>query len=212
MKLCEIVNLPQTDEQLDEVSFKQAVAGGAFALGALLGHHIDSKMDHVPKDATPTVQQAAPKEVSRADLDIATLTNTILKKYRGVSPELATQVATLAKKYEKDSFPRAEDILAISGIESSFRPHAVSQLKRDPAVGLMQVRPGVWGLDAAKLKSSMEMQVKTGAEILNKYYRLLGNAEDAVHAYNVGIGNFRKGKHNIKYVHKYKSERKMYRM
>lgn len=210
MKLCEIVELPQMGDQLDEVSFKQAVAGGAFALGAMLGHHLNTTPDREPIQPPPIVQQSTHQEVSRADLDIAALTNTILKKYDKVSPELATQVATLAKKYEKDSFPRAEDILAISGIESSFRPHAVSQLKTDPAVGLMQVRPGVWGLNASKLKGNMELQVKTGAEILNKYYRLLGNAEDAVHAYNVGLGNFRRGKHNIKYVHKYKNERRMY--
>lgn len=198
MKLNEIVDLSGC-EQLDEINFKQAVAGGALALGTLM---------------SPSLSQNDPVQVTavqRVDMNRAMLANTIMKKYR-VSPTLAQTVASLAQKYEKSSFPKAEDILAIAGIESSFRPHAVSKLRTDPAMGLMQVRPLVWDLDPGRLSNDVEYQIKSGAEVLHKYFKLLGNAEDAVHAYNVGIGNFRRGKHNIKYVHKFKNERQLYSM
>lgn len=197
MKLNEIIELTDR-EQLDEINFKQAVAGGALALGTLM---------------SPSLSQNDPVQVTasqRADMDRAVMANTIMKKYK-VSPKLALTVASLAQKYEKSSFPKAEDILAIAGIESSFRPHAVSKLPTDPAMGLMQVRPKVWDLDPGRLSKDVEYQIKSGAEVLHKYFKLLGNAEDAVHAYNVGIGNFRRGKHNVEYVHKFKNERQMYR-
>ncbi len=199
MKLNEIIELPPRDEQLNEVNFKQALAGGAFALGTLMSPQL---AQNEPTQATAS---------QRAEMDRAMLANKIMKKY-SVAPKLAQTVASLAQKYEKSSFPTAEDILAIAGIESSFRPAAVSKLKDDPAMGLMQVRPGVWDLSPTRLSSDLEYQIKSGADILHKYYKLLGNAEDAVHAYNVGLGNFRRGKHNIKYVHKYKNEKQMYRM
>lgn len=198
MKLNEIIVLPDNREQLDELNLKQALAGGAFALGTLMSpalHHQDTPQ--------PTASQ-------RAEMESAMLANKILKKYK-VSPELARTVAGLAKKYEKSSFPKAEDILAIAGIESSFRPGAVSKLRTDPAVGLMQVRPGVWDLNPSKLAQDVEYQIKSGADILHKYFKAFGNVEDAVHAYNVGYGNFRRGKHNPQYVRKYQNERSLYR-
>lgn len=199
MRLNEIKPVETSQEELNEVDLKKALAGGAFALSTLLA-------------PTPTHdnQNIPPTTVQRADMDASVLASSILKKYN-VSPKLALTVAKLAKKYEKQTFPKAEDILAIAGIESSFRPNAVSKLKKDPAVGLMQVRPGVWDLNPSKLINSVEMQIKTGSDILHKYYKLLGNAEDAVHAYNVGLGNFRKGKHNPRYVPKYKNELNLYK-
>jgi soluble lytic murein transglycosylase-like protein len=164
--------------------------------------------------APNTAHTPAPEPVtaaSRAQMDTAVLANTIMKNYRGVTPELAQQVATLAKKYEKASFPKARDILAIVGIESSFNPNSVSQLSTDPAVGLMQVRPGVWDINPAKLKNSLELQIQTGAEILHKYFNQYGDISTAVHAYNVGPGNFRKGKHNPEYVHRFNTERNLYK-
>ena len=208
MKLIEIIELPPKGEQLDEINFKQALAGGAFALGTMLSPSL-SQNEPVQVTAAQQAEMDKASTSKRAEMNRAMLTNTIMKKYR-VSPTLAQKVATLAQKYEKASFPKAEDILAIAGIESSFIPTAVSNLKKDPAMGLMQVRPGVWELNTNRLATDIEYQIKSGAEILHKYYKLLGSAEDAVHAYNVGIGNFRRGKHNIKYVHKYKNERQRY--
>ena len=76
----------------------------------------------------------------------------------------------------------------------------------------MQVRPGVWDMKRSQLKGpgSIENQIKVGADILNKYYKRLNDREKAVHAYNVGITNFLKGKHNPTYVAKYKGELAIY--
>lgn len=200
MKLVEIVDI-SSDEQLDEINLKQTAAAGAIALSTLMSSS-STFQHHLPTHAPVT-------QPSKLETSVHQLVDTILSKYR-VSPKLATKVATLAKKHEHAVFPKAEDILAIVGIESSFRPKSISNLKRDPAVGLMQVRPKVWGLDPQKLAADMELQVKAGADVLHKYYKLLGNKEDAVHAYNVGLGNFRRGNHNVNYVHKYENEVKMY--
>lgn len=204
MKLIEITNITQSTEQLNEIDVKRAIAGGAFALGTMLSPSPTHHSPAPPHVATqPSVEQ-------RDQVDTAVLANAILKKYR-VSPRLAMKVAKLAREYEKPSFPKAEDILAIIGIESSFTPMSVSKLRTDPAVGLMQVRPGVWKLDRNELLNDIGLQIKTGADILHRYYKLLGNADDAVHAYNVGIGNFRRGKHNPGYVSKYKNELTLYK-
>lgn len=207
MKLCEIVELPER-EQLDEINLKQAIAGGAMALGSLMSQPVHHELP--PVEPSHLADMNAAKQAQLMNKKVDTLANNILKKYR-VSPDLAKKVASLAQKHEKASFPKAEDILAIVGIESSFKPNSVSGLKKDPAVGLTQVRPGVWGLNPQQLLGDVEMQIKTGSDILHKYYQRLGNAEDAVHAYNVGIGNFKRGNHNLKYVDKYKNEVRLYR-
>jgi soluble lytic murein transglycosylase-like protein len=111
--------------------------------------------------------------------------------------------------YQQQDFPRTEDIIAIVGIESSFRPTVKSSLKTDPAVGLMQVRPGVWKVSHKEL-STIDGQIKHGANILAQYYDKIGKVEGAVMAYNVGITAYRKGKTNKKYLNKYKTEVAMY--
>jgi soluble lytic murein transglycosylase-like protein len=200
MKLHEIVH-QQNTKQLDEVDIKKAISTGALALSTLLAPSTGNTPSPEPISAT-----------ARDQLDTAVLVNKILKKYRYVNPSLAQRIASLAKKYEKHSFPKAEDILAIIGIESSFDPSKVSPLKKDPAVGLTQIRPAVWDINPSTLKNNIELQVKTGADILHKYYTLLGNRNDAVHAYNVGLGNFRRGNHNIDYVHDYNRELQLYKL
>lgn len=135
----------------------------------------------------------------------------VLSKYKTIDPKLAEQVVKLAIRYEKPTFPRAEDILAVVGIESSFKPHAVSQLKSDPAVGLMQIRPAVWKLDKEALVGSIDKQIKTGADILHKYYQRTKTPEGALQAYNVGITNYLNKKNlNPRYVPKFERERDMY--
>lgn len=131
------------------------------------------------------------------------LAKMLAKKYR-VSEELVQEVVDLAYKYESPDFPKAIDILAIIGVESSFDPSAKSQLKHDPAVGLMQVRPGIWNIKPSDL-ATVEQQIKHGSQILSHYYKKLGNAEDAVQAYNIGITNFNRGRRNERYVSKYRN-------
>lgn len=71
----------------------------------------------------------------------------------------------------------------------------------------MQVRPAIWGMNPKEL-NGIEQQVKFGADILHKYYERLGDADDAVHAYNVGITNLKRGTGlNPGYVQKFNRER-----
>jgi len=150
-----------------------------------------------PRDKTE-ITTTAP-EIGRAEL-----ARTIAKKYR-VSRKLIQQVVELAYKYEDPTFPKAADILAIVGVESSFNPESRSRLRHDPAIGLMQVRPGIWNINAAELRS-IESNIKHGANILRHYYKKLGSAEAAVQAYNLGLTRFRKGGRNKRYVAKYRLE------
>jgi hypothetical protein len=204
MKLSEVLT-PQ--EQLDEISLKHTVAVGATALAMTTGGsslHKDKAVDIKPL-TTQTINKQVHKD------EVHALTKAVLDKY-DISKDQAVKIVKLAKQHEYADFPKAKDILAIVGIESSFNPNAQSKLRKDPAVGLMQVRPGVWGMKHSQLKGpgSIENQIKVGAEILNKYYKRLNDREKAVHAYNVGMTNFLKGKHNPAYVTKYKNELAFY--
>lgn len=207
MKLHEVVQPTLLEqEQLDELSVKHAIAAGATALALAVG---SSSHKTEPVDTKPLTTHTINKAVHKDD--VHELTKAVLDKY-DISPVQAKKIVQLAKKHEKADFPKAKDILAIVGIESSFNPNAQSGLKKDPAVGLMQVRPGVWDLKKAEIKGpgNIDKQISIGSEILAKYYKRLNDRDKAVHAYNVGMGNFLKGKHNPSYVAKYKDELTMY--
>lgn len=205
MKLHEV--LPE--QQLDEASLKQyALAGlaGASLFGASpLSKHTDAPVEQRARHVlqAPQVDPTQAERTSLAD-QIAT-------GYK-VKPELANHIVNLAYKYQRDTFPTAKDILAIAGIESSYNPNAVSQLKSDPARGLMQIRPGVWGISPSELKTA-EDQIRIGADILHQYYTKLKSKDAALHAYNMGITNYKRGKINPRYVAKFNNElRKLVRI
>jgi hypothetical protein len=214
MRLYEVSRvLPR--EQLDEINLKKALATGSLALATGLGApSIPTALKHQPptrdvSQVDKVERPSQPESKSKEELELEKLTDIIVSNY-GIDPELANEIVRLAKKYEKKSFPRAVDILAIIGIESSFNPGAVSGLKTDPAVGLTQIRPNVWGLDANELKGDIEQQISASSDILAKYKHRLKSTEDAVHAYNVGITAFRRGDYNPDYVKKFKTEKKLY--
>lgn len=210
MKLHEIA---LTEEQLDEARLRHALAAaglaGSLALSGAAAEDRPSSQQLSPLPSTTASHTIrSPQQLVSAS-PIPALTQAILDKY-DVDPRLAQRVATAAKKYERPTFPKAEDILAIIGIESSFDPSSVSGLPRDPAKGLMQVRPGVWNLSAKSL-STIDKQIKVGSTILHSYYNKLQSIPDAVHAYNVGLTNFNHGTNlNPDYVRKFADERKLY--
>jgi len=144
--------------------------------------------------------QKSDEEYETGEPELEKLAGAIAKKYR-VSQNMVNDIVALAHHYEDDVFPKAIDILAVIAVESSFNPRAVSQLRRDPARGLMQVRPGVWGIDPNDL-ATIEQQIRAGAKILKHYYQKTKSAEGALHAYNMGITNYRRGKTNPRYVNK----------
>lgn len=172
---------------LEENMIKRAIAAAAvvaagFGITALQQPDTAAQRSH-----TGIVQSEVG---SQTGSDINQVVAHVSDKYR-VNPKLVAQIVHAAKKHERPDFPRAQDILAVIGVESSFNPKAVSQLKRDPARGLMQVRPGVWGMDPNQL-STIDAQISKGAEILHAYYKKFGTKEAALHAYNVGETNHRK--------------------
>ena len=193
MKLNEILS----NEELTEISIKHAVAVGAAAL-SLVGSNVINKKPSAP----PFTGQSIHKQVNTDE--IHKLTKAVLNNYV-IDKVHAAKIVALAKKHEKPIFPKAKDILAVIGIESRFNPQAVSKLKHDPAIGLMQVRPKAWGLEKTNLHDD-NSQIAAGVDVLEKYYKRLKNPEDTIHAYNIGMKNFLTGKHNIRYVAKYNDE------
>lgn len=195
-------------EQLDELNWKQAAVLGAALLVGASAHQVRQAGQRAQQEV-PKVTAAIGKKMQDTAERIAELATSILSKYK-IGEQRAAEIAALAVKYERDTFPKAEDILSVIGIESSFNPKARSKLPKDPALGLMQVRPGVWGITAADL-ATPEQQVKFGADVLHQYYQKLGDPEDALHAYNVGITNFKRGVNlNPRYVAKFGQERELY--
>lgn len=198
--------------ELDEkFSMKGAVAAGMLGTAALNPMHGQQERPPVVQpqkkvvqpelaEIHPTAKRIDPKQVAQ----VARITN----KY-DVDEELAQQVVELANTYQKPTFPRAKDILAIVGIESSFDPDAQSQLKHDPAMGLTQIRPGVWNIDPAELQG-VEAQIRICADILSYYYKKLHNKEAAVQAYNVGLTDYNRGVSAPQYLSKYHREYQLY--
>ena len=127
-------------------------------------------------------------------------------KYHKTDLKLAKRIVELAHKYQKDVFPRAENILAITAIESNFDPHAISHLKKDPAMGLMQIRLITWKNLINNNQYTIENQIKFGSEILSLLYKELNNKEAAIAAYNVGLTAYNKGIINQRYIESYRKQ------
>ncbi len=200
-----IQDLLQEDyQQLDEISFKQAVAAGI--IGGAMMSPIKSNANnlHNKQQVSHTATQKAVKPNK-----FKITANDISKKYN-IDVELAEEIVKLAHKYQKPNFPTAKDILALIGVESSFNPSAISGLKKDPAIGLLQVRPGVWGINPEDISDSVENQIRIGSAVLHKYYTHLKDKDSAIQAYNIGMTNFQKGHESPQYLGKYQQEVKRY--
>lgn len=181
-------------DQLEESWAKKVAMVGGLAAGVIAANIPTST---VQKNPIPITQD---QDSSKKMVDF------IKTKYK-VPEEKASQFVELAKKHEKDTFPKASDLIAVMAVESSFRPEAKSKLKHDPALGLMQVRPKVHGMHKDDL-ATPDQQIEHGANILHQYFQKLGSQEHAIHAYNVGITNLRRGtKLNPAYVEKVKKEK-----
>ena len=98
------------------------------------------------------------------------------------------QIVKIAKMLAYEDFPTYVDILSICAVESNYKQFAKNPEKGISSVGVMQVRGGVYNLDA-----NMGM----GVTLLRQYYKRLGSSENAIRSYNVGIGTFKAGKAKI---------------
>lgn len=125
----------------------------------------------------------------------------IAKEYKVPVPKLQKLFQVIDTCID-NKFPCQEDVLAIIEIESSFRENAVSSAN---AKGYMQV---------LYVKThTVEENIRAGVWLLKDYHKRLGSTEAAVQAYNVGLGNYRKGMRNKKYYDKYiKAKTKLERM
>lgn len=131
----------------------------------------------------------------------------VLAKY-DVDEDVVNQAVIYALKYERPKFPRAEHMIALIGIESSWRPSAKSALETDPAVGLTQIRPGIWKdkIGDAKKLNRIEYQIKYSIEILDEYHARIRHQTGTLLAYNVGLTAYREMRYNDFYVVKFKRE------
>jgi hypothetical protein len=211
MKVREII---LTEEQLLLLEYgKVGTMAGAIAGGALgiMGAYQADKAYHQSHEP-PKVAQHQPvvlPEPKKVDPSHVKMAEKIVQKYK-VDAGFAKQVVELAHQYAKPDFPTAKDIIAVVGVESSFDPNAVSGLRKDPAVGLMQVRPKVWNMHRQELEGNIEKQIATGSDILNLYYKKLHNKQAAIAAYNVGMGEYRSGNTAEGYVAKVMRELNQY--
>jgi hypothetical protein len=191
------------EDPLEEITRRGFLKGvGAAGLG------FAPKAGGLEKDLPPS---PIPKEKPKPEINPIhqKMIDKITDKY-DIDDEFAQQVVELAHKHQKPGFPTAKDILAIIGVESSFDPDAVSGLRQDPAVGLMQVRPGVWNIDRSTLQGDIEKQIATGSDILHQYYQKLKNKNAALASYNVGLTQYRSGNTADNYVKKYHNELRLY--
>ncbi len=119
----------------------------------------------------------------------------IAKEYKVPLPKLQ-KLFEVIEDCTDSTFPCETDVLAIIAIESSFQESAVSNVN---AKGYMQI--------LYTKTHSVEENIKAGVWLLKDYHKRLGSPEAAVQAYNVGLGNYRKGMRNKKYYDKYIREK-----
>jgi len=188
-------------EQLDEINLRKAAAAGALGL-ATMGAPGTSEPSSVSNYYSSSMSAPATNPAYSKMVEF------ISNKYN-IEELLAYKIVDLAHKYEDPKFPKAKDILSVIGVESSFNPSAVSRLKKDPARGLMQVRPGVWGIPKAEL-IDVEQQIAYGTKILKQYHQRFRNKWKTLHAYNIGMTKVRHGEDSPEYVQKFRDTRKQF--
>lgn len=206
MKLHEILEPQSLDERQ---VLKKAATIAALAAAAHGVQHLPHEKRTVVTPLHPQVQvmsTPAAEELPKLTPEQEKLVDTITQKFNEADPELVADVVHLAHKYEHETFPKAKDILAVVAVESSFKPNAKSGLKRDPALGLMQIRPGVWDVDPEEVKD-VENNIKLGASILADYYKRFRDKRKALMAYNAGPDGMKESDYAPVYASKVERER-----
>lgn len=202
MKLDDIVE-PQ---RIDEINLKQAIAAGLIGASSLSPKTTSAEaLPPPPKPAVVQQQQTpAQTQAKKEEAEAQDYVDAILANYK-VTPKFAEHVVKVADKYSYPDFPTTKQVLAVIGVESKFKPHAMSKLRHDPAMGLMQVRAQNWHIKPHLLLKP-EINIKHGVQILRRYYEKLGSEAGALQAYNIGITRYRHGHRQPRYLHKVKEE------
>lgn len=180
--------LAEEQEAVNENILKHAAIAASIAGAIATGvSHISNGYDNpTNREVSGKIEKINPNHPDN-------LFNSIKSKFTKVDDDTAHEIVKSAIKHGKPDFPQAHHLVAIAGVESAMRPDVSSKLKNDPATGLMQIRPKVWGIDKKEF-STIDGQIKHGAAILTKYHKTLGDPDKAIMAYNIGITNFKKGK------------------
>jgi hypothetical protein len=186
--------IKEDTEQLNEINFKQAATAGLIGAASLFGGNAMSM---------------TPQEQYRLDM-----ANAIAHHYR-INPDQAKEIVDAAHSEAEPVFPKAHDLLALTGVESSFNPNArakaagpktQARIKTDTPYGLLQVRPGIWKLPSDAL-STIKGQMHHGKEVLKYYYKKFhGDKEAAMNAFHMGETDFRKHGASPVYTQKYYAE------
>lgn len=95
------------------------------------------------------------------------------------------EITKIVSRLAYPDFPKASDIFSVIRIESAYRPNAVNINEREHSNGLMQVQNG---------PMNPRLNIAMGVSLLREYYKLTGSEEAAVKSYNIGPGNYLKGK------------------
>jgi hypothetical protein len=188
-------------EQLDEGAIKNAIVGLAIAGGAIGMHHALKTPINDSRTTSGIVQTI--EQPQERYMDKHQTIEHIKKKFK-VNHEIASQSVDSAFRHAAPNgkFPQAHHLLALAGVESSFRPHVKSALKRDRAIGITQIRPKTSGLHPNDLKT-VDDQFKHASAILQKMHRTMKNVPDTLTAYNNGVtATLRGGNINRNYAPK----------
>jgi soluble lytic murein transglycosylase-like protein len=178
------------EDQVEEGLIKNAI-GATLIAGAALGAYKASQDAPRPqKVISGTVQKFEPRPMNQ---DEATQK---LVSHWNVHPNTAHQITQAAWKYGNTEHVTPHVLLGLMATESSFKFDARSKLKRDAAVGLMQVRPKMHGLKPTDF-STIDSQVKHGSELLKKFHTRMGNLKDGLTAYNNGVTATLRNRDNV---------------
>lgn len=190
--------LESEQEMLEEGIIKNAIVGAAIAGAGLVALHSGKEQ--------PVREVSVSGKVGNVNPERDMLVSKVLSKYK-IGETKAHQIVGAAMKHADPVFPKAHDILAVIGKESTFNEKAVSNVG---AKGLMQVRPKIWNLGHGEL-DTIDNQVKHGVAILKAYHKKFSSVDSTLHAYNIGETNFRHKKNlNPKYVENFHKEKELY--
>lgn len=129
-------------------------------------------------EAATSVSQEFSPELATASLV------THIKDTFKVPQELAKEVVDLAFQHGKTTFPTPVDILAVTAVESKFKPKAVSPGGGN--VGLMQISL-IHRIPPSELRQPA-LNVAKGVELLSSYRALSKSDSAALVAFNAGPG------------------------
>lgn len=123
----------------------------------------------------------------------------ISSNWKTIPLKQSIRLIDIVKANTTKTFPTALDVLAIISIESSFKVRAVGNAGE---IGVMQIayKPSDFNL---------QTNIRDGVYLLRYYRKVLGSNEAAIHAYNIGIGNYLKGKRNYIYYRKHISAKRI---